>query len=152
VTKRPDALIRGMWAYVAGRKVAWTAENFGFAINQNVTTPVAPLRVNYKLHANRTGAARVTFQASVTVWRRSADGRVLKSAPRAVGAWCRDIARQLRISGYRGRFRSAGGVWFGDFWRRIPDQKSAFAEARRFERWSRAPTWMAPYTSAERVP
>jgi hypothetical protein len=152
MTKRPDALIRGIWSYVAGREVDWTAENIGLTINQSLSTPVARLRVNYKLHANRTSAARVTFQASVTVWRHSADGRVLKAAPRASGMWCRDIARQLRASGYRGRFRSAGGVWFGDFWRRIPDQKSAFAEARRFERWSRAPTWVGPYAFAELVP
>jgi hypothetical protein len=151
VTKRPDTAIRGTWAYVAGREVGWTAENVGFALNQDVTTPIAPLRVNYKLHANRTGTARVRFLASVTVWRHSADGRVLKSAPRASGAWSRDIARQLRASGYRGHFRSAGGVWFGDFWRRLPDQKAAFAEARRFERWSRAPTWLGLYTSAECV-
>jgi hypothetical protein len=151
MTPRPDTVIRGVWAYVAGRKAGWSAENSGFAINLDIATPVAPLRVNYKVHANRTGPTRVTFLASVTVWRHSPVGRVLKAAPRGSGPWCADVTRQLRRSGYRGRFRSAGGVWLGDFWRRLPDRKSAFAEARRFEQWSRNPAWLRTYTSVVRA-
>jgi hypothetical protein len=89
------------------------------------------------------------FQASVTIWRRSKDERVLRAAPRGSTPWCREVSRQLRLVGYRGRFRSAGGVWFGDFWRGLADRNAALVEARRFERWAKVPTWLGEYGSVK---
>lgn len=123
-----------VWRFFEAHAGAWRASRrestAGFERRDTVRLEGAPWIVCYKLHAIRsTRVSAVELLASITIW---------PPTPAATAPeWRLACQREIRLNGYRGRWRESPYGRFADFWKTLENAGAVPREVRRLDRLSR---------------
>src|SRR5262249_14255352 len=131
-----------------------TRRSAGLEARQVISVAQTKWTVCYKIHA--IPSRRTEYKSSITLWPH-AKRRLVSRAEHGwhtdlvKSNWYRTCRKELRRSGYHGRWHWSPSGRFGDFWMSLKDFDSLTREARILDRLRKKPSFCTTGRRASRL-